>query len=93
MVQQLATKEEKNELLEIFQQLDTNGDGQLSRDELIKGYSINSNLPFQQVLGYEKTMGRAQAEAEVDNIMKTLDTNNSGSIDYSGRAFLKEHIE
>ena len=45
------------------------------------------------MLGYEKTMGRAQAEAEVDNIMKTLDTNNSGSIDYSGRAFLKEHIE
>lgn len=29
-------------------------------------------------------MGEAEAEREVDNIMSTVDTNNSGFIDYSG---------
>jgi Ca2+-binding EF-hand superfamily protein len=33
-------------------------------------------------------MGDAEAEAEVENIMNTVDTNNSGTIDYSG-IFLK----
>ena len=33
----LATKEEKAELLKTFQSLDLNGDGKLSRDELIIG--------------------------------------------------------
>ncbi len=30
-------------------------------------------------------MGEAEAEKEVENIMSTVDTNNSGFIDYSGR--------
>ena len=38
MVSQLATKKEKEEMLKTFQALDTNGDGVLSRDELIQGY-------------------------------------------------------
>jgi calcium-dependent protein kinase len=37
MVNYLATKEEKNELLKQFQSLDLNGDGKLSRQELIAG--------------------------------------------------------
>jgi Ca2+-binding EF-hand superfamily protein len=36
-VNYFATKEEKNELLKTFQALDLNGDGQLSREELIAG--------------------------------------------------------
>ena len=34
-------------------------------------------------------MGEAEAEREVENIMSTVDTNNSGYIDYSGRLFTK----
>lgn len=37
-VNNLATKEEKNELLRVFQSLDTNKDGRLSREELVNGY-------------------------------------------------------
>ena len=33
----LATREEKSELFKTFQALDLNGDGQLTRDELLDG--------------------------------------------------------
>jgi len=39
-VNYLTTKEEKNELLKTFQALDLNGDGQLSKEELIIGLFI-----------------------------------------------------
>jgi len=70
LVSYLSTREEKNELMKTFKALDLNGDGQLSRDELIAGY--------------EKIMAPKEAEREVDNIMATVDTNKSGYIDYSG---------
>lgn len=70
LVSYLSTREEKNELMKTFKALDLNGDGQLSRDELIAGY--------------EKIMGPKEAEREVDNIMASVDTNKSGFIDYSG---------
>lgn len=37
MVSFLATREEKSELFSIFKTLDLNGDGQLTRDELLTG--------------------------------------------------------
>ena len=37
MVSFLTTREEKNELFSIFKTLDLNGDGQLTRDELLTG--------------------------------------------------------
>lgn len=40
MVNFLSTKDEKNELLKQFQSLDLNGDGKLSREELIVGNSF-----------------------------------------------------
>ena len=73
LVSYLSTREEKNELMKTFKALDLNGDGQLSRDELIAGY--------------DKIMGTREAEREVDNIMATVDTNKSGFIDYSGNFF------
>ncbi len=72
-VNNLATKEEKNELLKVFQSLDTNGDGKLSREELVIGYKKILNLGQEQV-----------AEEEVNRIMSKVDKNNSGSIDYTG---------
>jgi calcium-dependent protein kinase len=38
IVNQLLTKDERNKLLQQFQQWDTNGDGVLSRDEIYEGY-------------------------------------------------------
>ena len=37
IVSALSTKEERNELLKTFQAIDLNGDGQLTREELILG--------------------------------------------------------
>lgn len=69
LVSYLSTREEKNQLLSTFQLLDANGDGKLSREELVDGY--------------RKIMGLADAEAEVDAIMRAVDNNGSGSIDYT----------
>jgi calcium-dependent protein kinase len=68
-VSHMATKEEKNKMLKIFQALDLNGDGQLSREELIHGY--------------KQIMSSKDAEAEVDIIMKAVDNNHSGTIEYT----------
>jgi len=69
MVSQMSTKEETSELMKTFQALDANGDGLLSREELIQGY--------------KQIMGEAQAISEVDALLAKLDTNNSGFIEYS----------
>jgi len=69
LVTYMSTREEKAELLKTFQALDENGDGQLSTEELVKGY--------------RKIMGDVEAEAEVDAIMKVVDANGSGAIDYT----------
>lgn len=70
IVNQLTTKDEKAELMKTFQSLDKNGDGVLSKTELMEGY--------------KKTMNEAEAEEEVNKIMAQVDKNNSGEIDYSG---------
>lgn len=65
----LATKEEKRHLMETFKALDKNGDGTLSREEILEGY--------------RQTMGEEEAEAEVNRIMAMVDLDKSGEIDYS----------
>lgn len=65
----LASKEEKQHLLETFKTLDKNGDGTLSREEILEGY--------------RQTMGEEEAEAEVNRIMAMVDLDKSGEIDYS----------
>jgi len=40
LVSYLASNEERNQLLKTFQALDLNNDGQLSREELIKGNNL-----------------------------------------------------
>ena len=66
---QLITKEESKKLAENFKRLDKNGDGKLSKEELLDVY--------QQHMGYEA------AVEEVRKIMADVDINNSGFIDYS----------
>lgn len=66
---QLASKEEKQQLMETFKALDKNGDGTLSRQEILDGY--------------KQTMNEEEAEAEVNRIMEMVDTDKSGEIDYT----------
>lgn len=69
-----STTEEKNKLLKIFKAFDTNGDGQLSREELL--------------VGYKKIMKVNDPEEEVNKIMEQVDQNNSGIIDYTGIIYI-----
>jgi calcium-dependent protein kinase len=68
-VNNLLSKEEKNDLLELFQQFDTNGDGVLSKQEILHGYK--QLMPFDN------------AEKEVERIMNEVDIDKSGTIDYN----------
>ena len=69
ILNQLTSKEDKEELLKTFKSLDTNQDGRLSRNELEDAFE-QSNIGLTQ--------------EELFNIMKILDSDASGFIDYSG---------
>lgn len=66
---QLVPEEEKRNLTKAFKSLDTNGDGRLSREELIAGYS--------------KTMTLEEATFTVDAIMRKIDSDANGFIEYT----------
>jgi len=69
LVSLLANKKDKANLLKTFKQLDLNGDGLLSKDELVKGYN---NVFMSQM-----------TDGEVEKIFDRIDVNKNGSIDYS----------
>lgn len=66
---QLISKSEKEKLGKIFKSLDANGDGQLSKEEIMNGY--------------EEHFGKLLNEDEIDKLFNDVDTDKSGSIDYS----------
>ena len=66
----LQSQDNMKKLESVFKQFDTNGDGVLEREELLEGY-----------IQLGKT--KKQAEVIVDNILKKIDLNNNGTIDYS----------
>lgn len=66
----LQSQEDTNKLKDAFQKFDKNGDGVLERDELLEGY-----------MNLGKT--KAQAIKIVDKIMKEIDINGNGTVDYS----------
>jgi calcium-dependent protein kinase len=66
---QLASEEDKLKLTKVFRQLDANGDGRLSREELVSGYS--------------RTMTEAEAQLTVDGVMRSCDADGNGFIEYT----------
>ena len=68
IVNQLITKEEQSDLRNIFIEWDKNGDGVLSKKEIIAGY--------------ERTYGTVDQD-EVDNMIKSVDLDGNGVIDYN----------
>lgn len=69
LVSQIVSKDERNQLLNQFRSWDTNGDGQLSRDEIFAGYC--------------KLYGEVQANENVEKIMDSCDLDKNGNIDYN----------
>ena len=69
IVNNLLSKEEKNDMLELFQNFDENGDGVLTKEEILNGYK--TIMPFED------------AEKEVERIMNEVDIDKSGTIDYN----------
>ena len=67
IINQLVLKDERNDLERQFKEWDTNGDGVLSRDEIIQGY--------------KKTYGKVD-ENEIDNMINSIDLDGNGVIDY-----------
>jgi len=68
IVNQLITKEERTELMKQFTEWDKNGDGVLSKEEILEGY--------------RNTYGSADPD-EVDNMIKSVDLDGNGVIDYN----------
>mmetsp|Transcript_6408 Transcript_6408/g.11143 ORF Transcript_6408/g.11143 Transcript_6408/m.11143 type:complete len:477 (+) Transcript_6408:1555-2985(+) len=68
MVSQLIPQTERQDLNRVFMSLDTSGDGRLNAEELQAGF---------QRLGFNLTKN------EAEEILKNIDTDNNGFIDYS----------
>jgi calcium-dependent protein kinase len=66
---QLMSKDEREQLARVFKQLDVNGDGQLSKEEIKNGYRIH--------------YGRNITDREIESMFNAVDTNHSGYIDYT----------
>jgi calcium-dependent protein kinase len=74
---QCVSVADTKELRKVFQAMDSNGDGKLSREELFDYYA--------------KEMGPEQATEEVNRIMNEVDTDNSGFVDYT--EFIKATLD
>lgn len=72
IVSNISYKEVTSDILSFFKKLDSNGDGKISKQELIDG--------FVKTYPYKK---KHEIESEVEEIMSQIDSNISGTIDYT----------
>ena len=69
IVNYLISNEEKSEHLKVFNSLDKNGDGVLSKDEMFEAYKI--------------TFGKFEALTELDSLLKKVDIDKNKYVDYN----------
>lgn len=77
IVHHLSNDSEVDRLRKIFQIIDTNGDGQLTKEELYEGI--------------KNQFGKEIADLEINKIMLALDNDNSGIIEF--QEFLRASID
>lgn len=63
------SKNEKENLSKIFKAIDKNGDGKLSKEEIMEGYA--------------EFFGKTLNKDDVDKLFDSVDIDKSGFIDYS----------
>lgn len=66
---QLVGREEKEHLEKIFKSIDKNGDGHLSKEEILEGYEDHFGVPI--------------SEEDVDRMFRNIDVDGNGTIDYT----------
>ena len=69
IARKLTSHEEKENIEKIFNQLDKDHSGTLSKEELLEGYKMHIN--------------ELDAEREVEEILAKVDIDESGKVDYS----------
>ena len=72
IVNNISYKDVKDDALNVFRNLDTNGDGRITEEELLQG--------FKEIF---KLKAEDDIIREVKEIVAEIDTNHSGSIDYT----------
>ena len=76
---------DKKKLLQVFEELDEDKDGLLTKEEVQKGRENFWTILTQLKIGFEKyQLINELAEGGVDEIIGRIDRNKNGSIDYSG---------
>lgn len=65
----LTSKEEKKDLEKIFRAMDTDQNGELDREEVLRGYEEHFGIPI--------------SEDAVDAMFKAVDIDGNGAIDYT----------
>ena len=63
------SKEEKEHLEKIFKSIDKDGDGHLSKEEILAGYEDHFGIPI--------------SDEEVDKMFLNIDVDGNGTIDYT----------
>ena len=65
----LTKDEEKKDLDKIFKDIDVDGDGNLTKEEILQGYEKHFGIPI--------------SEEQVDEMFAKIDLDGNGTIDYT----------